>query len=272
MAQLGDVEGLARVLAVSGCDLEEEDPHGLRALQVAARHGHADAVELLLDEGADPSATASNGWTVTHIAARYGHALVLKQLLPSPDLHACDLRGRTPLHLAALSGCPHTLLFLLHSGANISDVDNNGQTVLHLVCEKGHALLLQVVLSWDGLDVEELLRTDKLEQNVFHYAAACGDTRMLSLLLARLEMGRTKPPELMRALNKASASGWTPLSCAVVHARTSTVHLLVEHGAIVDPSVQEAAQKCAAQQRAAATDETQQMLLTLAWRSHWFGG
>lgn len=113
----------------------------------------------------------------------------------------------------------------------------------------------QVVLSWDGLDVEELLRTDKLEQNVFHYAAACGDTRMLSLLLARLEMGRTKPPELMRALNKASASGWTPLSCAVVHARTSAVHLLVEHGAIVDPSVQEAAQKCAAQQRAAATDE-----------------
>lgn len=36
MAQLGDVEGLARVLAVSGCDLEEEDPHGLRALQVSA--------------------------------------------------------------------------------------------------------------------------------------------------------------------------------------------------------------------------------------------
>jgi ankyrin repeat protein len=78
---------------------------GRTALELAASKGDLEAVELLLDAGADPNLHASN--------------------------------GRTPLHRAALRGDYDICKCLLEAGANVNAVDTDRYTPLHSIGDHG---------------------------------------------------------------------------------------------------------------------------------------
>ena len=79
-----------------------EDPGSLPALSY---FGMADAVQQLLDRGADPGARDRNGEPALHKAVRSGHLDVIEALLKhGAEVNEPGLSGMTAMHWAALNG------------------------------------------------------------------------------------------------------------------------------------------------------------------------
>ncbi len=104
-AMAGDVERLGLELA-AGADVNGQNPSGLAALHWAAVHGHVDAVQFLLSQGADPNLPDILGERPLQFICRsvsYADsekvAPVIARLLvqAGADIHAADSSGATPL-------------------------------------------------------------------------------------------------------------------------------------------------------------------------------
>ena len=80
---------------------------GFRPLQLAAFFGNAQAARLLIDAGADVSATSTNGLELQalHSAAAAGHAGIVTMLLEAgADVNAQQVGGYTALDAADQNG------------------------------------------------------------------------------------------------------------------------------------------------------------------------
>ena len=72
-SMLGRADSVSALLAQGGAD-----PMKLAtALELAAAHGHADAVRAFLDHGADANAIGADGQTALALARAAGHAQVV---------------------------------------------------------------------------------------------------------------------------------------------------------------------------------------------------
>ncbi len=60
---------VARLLINAGADINRKCEHGRTALQMAAAWGHLDIVQLLIENGADPTIRDDEGMTPSMIAA-----------------------------------------------------------------------------------------------------------------------------------------------------------------------------------------------------------
>ena len=74
-------------------------------MRLAAERGQHDAVQVMIDLGADPCAADESGRTALHAAACEGQLTVLHQLLAAgADPNAQDGEGRKPCDLAEAAG------------------------------------------------------------------------------------------------------------------------------------------------------------------------
>jgi ankyrin repeat protein len=88
-------------------------------LHLAASHGHADAAEFLLENGANVNAQNSAEMTSLHLAAKQGFIDVVKVLLSrKPDLNIKDSRGWTPLTWAEKTHHDEIANLLRENGAH----------------------------------------------------------------------------------------------------------------------------------------------------------
>ena len=86
------------------------------------------------------------GGTPLHLAARQGCEAVARMLLAAgADKDAKDCRGETPLHMAVMNGSEAVARALLAAGADKHAEDNCGQTPLHMAQEEGHAALVALL-------------------------------------------------------------------------------------------------------------------------------
>jgi|GEM_PF-2622158 len=78
---------------------------GIKPIHVAAREGHREIIEFLLNKRASVNDRDKDSWTPLHYAAKRGHLEVIQFLLEKDaDINVRDGDGKTPLDLARKDG------------------------------------------------------------------------------------------------------------------------------------------------------------------------
>ncbi len=127
----GRAETIKNLIA-KGMDINARNIRGQTPLHLATEKGNGDAVQLLLDSGAEVDAVAiDSGCTALHYAARLGHVDLCELLVrhgADPDVQTDSLE--TPLHLAVARGHSKVVELLLKYHARLDIRDKNGMTPL----------------------------------------------------------------------------------------------------------------------------------------------
>lgn len=123
----------------NGAKMDVKGDYGETLLHLAAYwHGNPETIKLLLKRGVDIDAVDSALSTPLHIAVKrfnIGAMEVFFNEAKKPNVHARNEDGKTPILMPYLETSPEVLKKLLKLGANVHDVDNNGNTVLHALFE-----------------------------------------------------------------------------------------------------------------------------------------
>ncbi|XP_048507375.1 uncharacterized protein LOC105688466 isoform X3 [Athalia rosae] len=179
----GDVPRLARLLDDAVKPLPDES--GSAPLQRAAAEGHLDVVELLLEHGADIGKQDTvHGNSALHEASWRGYSRTVSALAKAlgthrAPLHARNLTGFAPLHLACQNGHNQSCRELLLAGCNPDLQNNYGDTPLHTSARYGHAGVTRILIS-------ALCRVSDQNKNgdtALHIAAAMGRRKLTRILL-----------------------------------------------------------------------------------------
>jgi uncharacterized protein len=145
-AAFGHVDRLRALLDGDPALVDRYAQDGFTPLQLAAFFGRREAVDLLLERGADVSLAAKNPMEVTalHAAAAAGDATIVESLLErGSDANARQEGGYTALHEAALRGNDEMVDVLLRHGAQPETRDDGGRRPADLAAEKGHGELAE---------------------------------------------------------------------------------------------------------------------------------
>lgn len=128
-----------------------------RELFAAAARGDVEAVENLLEMGADIYAGDANHMTALHHAAMHAREKVIKVLIErGAEVNAGDLKGGfTPLHWVVINANPRmgstdhvdeSIVALARGGANINCTDFNLATPLHIAAQKDNKVCIDTLI------------------------------------------------------------------------------------------------------------------------------
>ncbi|KAL0808669.1 hypothetical protein ABMA28_013103 [Loxostege sticticalis] len=193
---------VVRALLAAGAAPAARDNWGYTPLHEAAAKGKVDVCIALLQHGADPNIRNTEGKTPLDLAdtatrpvltgeycaadvleaARSGADDRLASLLTplNVNVHACDGRRSTPLHLAAGYNRARAVRLLLQRGADVHAKDKGGLVPLHNACSYGHYEVTELLVR-AGADVNA---TDLWAFTPLHEAASKARLEVCSLLLS----------------------------------------------------------------------------------------
>ncbi|CAM5177339.1 unnamed protein product [Eretmochelys imbricata] len=194
-------------------------------LLIAARHGHREVVEYLLDHcGArveEGGSVSFDGETIEGApplwaASAAGHLAVVRCLLErGASVNQTTLTNSTPLRAACFDGHLEIVRYLVgERGADLEVANRHGHTCLMISCYKGHREIAGYLLE-KGADVN---RRSVKGNTALHDCAESGSLEILQLLLrAKARMER-------------DGYGMTPLLAASVTGHTNIVEYLIQGG------------------------------------------
>lgn len=131
-ARSGSVPML-KEFAAAGYNLNSADDRGYTPLILAAYHGQAEAVTLLMQSGADPCAEDHRGNTALMGAIFKGEVSIARQLMAADcNPNHRNNAGQTPAMYAALFGRMELLSGLAARGADLAASDAQGNTAAAL--------------------------------------------------------------------------------------------------------------------------------------------
>ncbi|KAJ4268789.1 hypothetical protein NW762_002857 [Fusarium torreyae] len=167
-------------------------PNGAFVEPTGFREESLELIKLLLAQhDVNAGVHSQMGFTPLHQACLIGDIKVAKLLLKrhDVDVKARASHGQTPLHIAASNWRPSALmlmgLLLEQPGVQITDVDNDGRTVLHYICgsrRKGYTIetLVETVLR-EGVPINKVSANGL---TAFHQALCCGEFWTAQYLLS----------------------------------------------------------------------------------------
>ncbi|MDP6795652.1 MAG: ankyrin repeat domain-containing protein [Verrucomicrobiota bacterium] len=220
---------------------ENDAPSGAEKSFIAAiQTNNIDAVNTLLEAGADVNEPAYTTKTPLHYASHSRNKDILNLLLSKgADLEAKTEQGFTPLSYAVGLNRPDNCRILLEVGAEVDSIDNWKRTNLNVAAGQGLAEVAAVLLEfdanpnvldlwhWSPLDVAEAFGFADIGEMIIeaggvngpkmsiHDAATLGDNDMVAL---HLFFGTD--------LNQLSDTGETPLDAAANTRKHDTVAFL----------------------------------------------
>ncbi|MDQ3045522.1 MAG: ankyrin repeat domain-containing protein, partial [Chloroflexota bacterium] len=143
-ARNGETEPLGEYFA-AGYTADFANARGDTPLILAAYHGHADAVRLILDQP-DRAVDRLNqmGFTALAGASFKGDVAIVRLLIQAgADVNATGPGGKTPLMFAALTNREAAVELLLESGADPLAKATDGSTAASLAAGQGSAALAE---------------------------------------------------------------------------------------------------------------------------------
>ena len=204
--------GIVSTMLQQGANIEDYDSGGARAIHYAIWEHQNSVTQLLLDQGADFSATMFRGhlWIMSpkvmqgspvHLAAIRGNLFFVKQLIEKKgDINVQLNNGWTPLHLAATNGHTSIIELLASSGAEVNAVDGYGATAIHVAAQNDQSAVIQILAEHQA-DVN--IRTNFDETPLF-CAVENGYESTVAILLQCGADWKIK-----------NSFGWTPLQGAL---------------------------------------------------------
>uniref|UniRef100_A0A4W4E461 Ankyrin repeat domain 52 n=1 Tax=Electrophorus electricus TaxID=8005 RepID=A0A4W4E461_ELEEL len=208
----GHEDCLEVVLALKSCSIQEGNP--FTPLHCALINGHSGCAEMILNSSFGTrllNTTDARGRTPLHAASFAEDVGGLQLLLRmGADVNAVDRFGRSALMVAADQGRSGAVALLLHRAkADLSLLDVNRNTALHLACSKAHEMCAMLILKEIHSPIL-INATNSMLQMPLHIAARNGLASVVQALLSRGatvlavdEDGHT--PALACAPNKAVA-------------------------------------------------------------------
>ena len=169
-AFLGDIQGISMLIA-NGSTVNTKDYNDWSPLMWAAFHGHAKAIIILINAGAndlnsslrkavyrghddvveilltrseiDVNEAGSRGEFSLRDASLYNHINIVRMLLNSPNIQVNmnDKNGDTALHCAVNLGQKEVAQLLLKHGANMHQANIDGNTPYYYACGEMRKLL-----------------------------------------------------------------------------------------------------------------------------------
>ncbi len=221
LAKRGTQEMAVRaILERNTLDIDLLDSSGASALCLAAEHGRANMVKMLLEKGASIECRTSQGYTPLLCAARNSHKHVAEILLArGASVDATDSsNGRTSLWFAASRGDVGLLQLLREYGANLRPTDRTGQPALLVAVIDGHTAAVEFLLQ-HGLDSGSPTRT-LLLQTLLGVAVENVHQNIIKLLL---EQGAN--------IGSADLNHNTPLAVALLHRHYDIAKLFLQEQA-----------------------------------------
>ena len=126
---------------------------GVTPLIVAVEQGSSEAVEYLLEHGADTEGVGQQGHTALFYAlySRNGKREIVEALLDhNANANVIDENGQSPLMLAAQNGFDELAKLLIDRGANPNFEDSRGQTALALAESRDLSRVADVIRAAGG--------------------------------------------------------------------------------------------------------------------------
>ncbi|XP_023315993.1 ankyrin-1-like isoform X2 [Trichogramma pretiosum] len=176
--------------------VDVQDKRGNTPLHLALMHGNGWLVEVLLRRDADPNAADDYGSTPLHIICQgeKDHQSaemffeICDELHKSVDVDARDISYRTPLSLTLMYGDEKLVELLLKRGACPNTADDDGSTILHLICQRKYDVEMTKLLFGIADEKNRLVqvdREDKWGRTPLQYAVANLHVVMIAILLDR---------------------------------------------------------------------------------------
>ncbi|XP_048872259.1 serine/threonine-protein phosphatase 6 regulatory ankyrin repeat subunit C [Brienomyrus brachyistius] len=161
------------------------DYSGYSPLHWAAYHGHEDCLEVLL-EHKPFSIQEGNPFTALHCALIRGHdavAELLVETLGSQLVNIRDAKGRSPLHAAAFAESVPGLQLVLRRGAEVNTVDHAGRSALMVAADRGQTAAVEFLLHRTKIDLSLL---DMNKNTALHLACSKGHEKCALLILGEI--------------------------------------------------------------------------------------
>ncbi|XP_067650464.1 serine/threonine-protein phosphatase 6 regulatory ankyrin repeat subunit B-like [Haliotis asinina] len=180
----GDLGRVKRILCRELVEVDIKDKrYGKTALMVAAQNGDTKMVDFLVSVGANLSEVDNDGDTILHWACRGGHVDMVMHLVSvySVDVNRKAKRGKVPLMTAAYHGHSKMVDFLVSVGANLSEVDDEGDSIFHWACKGGHVDMVKHLVSEYSVDVN---RKSKIREIPLMTAAFFGHPGVFHFLVS----------------------------------------------------------------------------------------
>ncbi|KAI5620838.1 inversin isoform X1 [Silurus asotus] len=245
-------------------EVDTQDRNKQTALHWSAFYNHAEHVKLLIKHDSNIGIPDSEGKIPLHWAAHNKHPnathtvrCILDAAPTESLLNWQDYEGRTPLHFAVADGNEEVVEVLTsYKGCSVTAYDNLFRTPLHWASLLGHARIVHLLLERNK---SGMIPSDSQGATPLHYGAQSNYADTVVVFLRHPSIrdepdleGRTAfmwaagkgSDDVIKVMlelkhdmdiNMADKYGGTALHAAALSGHISTVRLLLEKGAIVDP-------------------------------------
>lgn len=161
----------------------------------------------------DPSSIGPKDQTPLHLSALYNQPALMALLLhKGAQVNAITQDGQTALHLASQSGHTEAVAQLLEGRADVHVRDRQSRTALHWAADQGEAGVIKLLLI-GGADANA---AEKEKKTPIHLAAMAGHTEAVSTLLAGKAKSGTKDMDGCLALHFAAGNGHKEVTAALL--------------------------------------------------------